>query len=98
MCPRRSRVSRRRARLIGWQNRATLKAMSALRDQIASLSPDQKAELLDEVWESLEGDLLSLTDEQRAELDHRIARHERQPSDVMPWADVRARFSGRVAT
>jgi len=76
--------------LPGRQNGATLKGMSALRDQIASLSPDQKAELLDEVWESLEGDLLLLTDEQRAELDHRIARHEQHPADVIPWTEVRA--------
>ena len=76
----------------GWQIRATLKPMSALRDQIASLSPDQKAELLDEVWESLEADVLALSDEQRAELDRRIARHEQQPSDVIPWPDVRARL------
>jgi len=64
--------------------------MSALRDQIASLSPVEKAELLDEVWESLEADAVSLTDEQRAELDYRIARHEHNPSDVVPWQQVRA--------
>jgi len=39
------------------------------------------------VWESLEADAVSLTDEQRAELDHRIERHER-PSDVIPWQQV----------
>jgi len=66
--------------------------MSALRDQIASLSPAEKAELLDEVWESLEADAVALTDEQRAELDYRIARHEQNPSDVIPWEQVRARL------
>ena len=66
--------------------------MSALRDQIASLSPVEKAELLDEVWESLEADAIALTDEQRAELDYRIARHEQNPSDVIPWEQVRARL------
>jgi putative addiction module component (TIGR02574 family) len=47
-------------------------------------------ELLDTVWESLEADSVSLTDEQRSELDHRIARHEQNPSDVIPWEQVRA--------
>jgi putative addiction module component (TIGR02574 family) len=50
--------------------------MNGLRSQINSLSPAEKAELLDTVWESLEADAASLTDAQRAELDYRIARHE----------------------
>jgi putative addiction module component (TIGR02574 family) len=66
------------------------RCMSDLRSQISSLSAAEKAELLDTVWESLEADALSLTDAQRAELDHRIARHEQNPSDVIPWQQVRA--------
>jgi len=66
--------------------------MSDLRSQIDSLFPAaaEKAELLDAVWESLEADAALLTDAQRAELDHRIARHEQHPSDVIPWQQVRA--------
>ncbi|HLI64033.1 MAG TPA: addiction module protein [Terriglobales bacterium] len=63
--------------------------MSDLRHQIESLSTAEKVELLDAVWESLEADALSLSDEQRAELDARIARHEQNPSDVIPWEQVR---------
>jgi len=58
--------------------------MSDLRNQINSLSAAEKAELLDTVWESLEADAALLTDAQRAELDYRIARHEQNPTDVMP--------------
>ena len=64
--------------------------MTDLRNQIESLSATEKAELLDAVWESLEGDALSLTDEQLTELDYRITRHEQNPSDVIPWEQVRA--------
>jgi putative addiction module component (TIGR02574 family) len=64
--------------------------MSDLRSQIETLSVAEKAELLDAVWESLEADALSLTDAQRATLDDRIARHEQNPSDVIPWEQVRA--------
>ena len=67
-----------------------LKYMSDLRNQIENLSPAEKAELLDTVWESLEADSVSLTDAQRAELDYRIARHEQNPSNVIPWEQVRA--------
>ena len=61
-----------------------------LRNQIASLSAAEKAELLDTVWASLEADSLSLIAEQRAELDARIARHEQNPAAVVPWEQVRA--------
>jgi putative addiction module component (TIGR02574 family) len=64
--------------------------MSDLRHQIDSLSAAEKAELLDAVWESLEADAVSLTDAQRAELDHRLVRHEQNPSDVLPWDQVKA--------
>jgi putative addiction module component (TIGR02574 family) len=64
--------------------------MSDLRSQIENLSTAEKAELLDLVWESLESDAQSLTDAQRDELDYRISRHERNPSEVIPWEQVRA--------
>ncbi len=64
--------------------------MSDFREQISSLSPAEKADLLDTVWESLEADAVSLTDAQRAELDYRISRYEQNPSDVIPWQQVRA--------
>ena len=64
--------------------------MSDLRSQIDSLSAAEKAELLDTVWESLEADAVALPDAQRAELDLRIARQEQNPSDVIPWQEVRS--------
>jgi len=64
--------------------------MSDLRNEIDGLSTAQKAELLEVVWESLEADALSPTDAQRAELDYRVARHEQNPSDVIPWDKVKA--------
>jgi len=64
--------------------------MSDLRNQISSLSAEEKAELLDTVWESLEADAALLTEAQRAELDYRIERHGQNPADVVPWQQVRA--------
>jgi len=58
--------------------------MSDLRSQLAKLSAAEKAELLDAVWESLEADAQSMTETQRAELDFRLAQHEKNPSDVIP--------------
>jgi putative addiction module component (TIGR02574 family) len=64
--------------------------MSDLRNRIEGLSPAEKIDLLDVLWESLEADEVPLTDAQRAELDHRIARHAQNPADVIPWEEVRA--------
>lgn len=64
--------------------------MSDLRSQLDSLSATEKVELLDAVWESLEADAQSLTDAQRAELDSRLPRSEKNPSDVISWEKVRA--------
>ena len=64
--------------------------MSNLRNQIENLSTTEKVERLDAVWESLDADAQSLTEAQSAELDFRIARREQNPSDVIPWEQVRA--------
>ena len=88
--PRSPGLRERKAPLPGRENRARLIHNGDLRQQIENLSASEKAELLDAVWESLEADALSLTDAQRTELDHRIERHEQNPSDVIPWEQVRA--------
>ena len=50
---------------------------------------DANFELLDVLWESLEADPPALTDEQRVELDYRVAGYEQNPSDVISWEHVR---------
>jgi putative addiction module component (TIGR02574 family) len=60
--------------------------MSALREQIANLTAAEKAELLDEVWQSLK----AADRRQRAELDSRIERLEQNPAAVIPWEKVRS--------
>ena len=64
--------------------------MGNLRKQIDCLSAAENIELLDALWESLEADEVPLTEVQRAELDYRIARHEQNPADVIPWEQGRA--------
>jgi len=64
--------------------------MSTLRSQIDALSAAEKLDLLDALWESIESDTPPPTDQQRGELDRRIALYEKHPSDVIPWEQVRA--------
>ena len=66
--------------------------MSTLKDEIGSLSVAEKCDLLDLLWESIEAEPLVLTDEQRVEIDDRIAKYLRNPSDVIPWEDIKGRL------
>ena len=66
--------------------------MSNIQNEIGNLSAAEKFDLLDALWESLEADELALTDGQRDELDYRVGQYERNPDEVIPWEQVRARL------
>ena len=57
---------------------------------------DERLALLEGIWESLSAtpSVLPVTAPQRSELDRRIALHE-QNAITRPWAEVKARLSGR---
>jgi putative addiction module component (TIGR02574 family) len=44
------------------------------------------------LWESLETEAPEVTDEQLAELDYRVAEYAQNPSNVIPWEQVKARL------
>lgn len=64
---------------------------------IASLSPQERLELIEELWDSLAADSGSvpITDAQRAELDSRL--HEIDAGDTagIPWNEVVSRILDR---
>lgn len=57
---------------------------------INELSPEERLELIEELWDSLGGrsDTLALTDAQREELDRRIDEMNRDETLGEPWQDV----------
>jgi putative addiction module component (TIGR02574 family) len=57
---------------------------------LSSLTPDEKLQLIDDLWGSLRPEDFALTDDQRAELDRRLDRLERDGPVGTPWEDVRA--------
>ena len=62
-------------------------------DELLKLPPAQRVEIALALWDSL-GDaeldtLVPITDEQKAELDRRLAEHERNPGSAIPWEQVR---------
>lgn len=64
--------------------------------ELLKLPATDRAELALALWDSLaeterEAEL-TLSDEQRAELDRRWAAHLANPASSIPWADVRAKL------
>jgi putative addiction module component (TIGR02574 family) len=68
----------------------TLKAMATLPNNISRLTPAEKFELLDALWEDLEIHAPSISPEQAEELDRRIKAYENNPSAVTAWEQVKA--------
>ena len=68
------------------------------------LTPTERLDIAEQLWDSVHppgsirpGEEFVLTDEQKAELDRRIAEHERDPSSAIPWEVVRARLRAKYS-
>ncbi len=79
----------------------TLLAMTkaALRDELRKLSPAERLELLEELWDSIaaecEREPFPLTDAQRADLVRRLAEADADPAGGAPWEEVLERIRQR---
>jgi putative addiction module component (TIGR02574 family) len=62
---------------------------------VSSLTPSEKFDLIDELWQSLQPEDFALTSDQRAELDRRLDRLDRDGPTGMPWAVARERMVDR---
>jgi putative addiction module component (TIGR02574 family) len=60
---------------------------------LSSLTPDEKLELIDDLWGSLRPEDFALTNEQRAELDRRLDRLDREGPIGTPWDELRAKMT-----
>jgi putative addiction module component (TIGR02574 family) len=62
---------------------------------IDRLGPEERLALLEEIWESLEGEdaAARLTEAQRLELEKRIAEDAANPDDVVSWEDVKRLYA-----
>jgi putative addiction module component (TIGR02574 family) len=77
---------------------------SLLLNELMQLSHSDRLDIAEKLWDSihppgsaLPGEEVALTDEQKAELDRRLAEHERHPERVLPWEEVRARLWSRFS-
>ena len=67
-----------------------------LRDQVMSLTAQERAELAQELWDSVElDDDCTLTEEQLKELRRRVEEHRRNPDSAISWEVVRKELLSR---
>jgi putative addiction module component (TIGR02574 family) len=60
---------------------------------LAALTPDEKLELIDDLWGSLKPEDFVLTLEQQAEIDQRLDRIDRDGPVGTSWEVVRAKMT-----
>jgi putative addiction module component (TIGR02574 family) len=73
-----------------------------LLEELMRLDPMERLDIAVKLWDSvhppgsaLPGEHIPLTEEQMAEIDRRIAEHERNPERGRPWQAVMARLRAR---
>jgi len=67
--------------------------MSALPSEIVRLSTAEKVQLVEDLWDHIATETLAeivLSETQRVELERRLAEHEANPDQAIPWEIVRA--------
>jgi putative addiction module component (TIGR02574 family) len=67
----------------------------ALMAELLSLSPAERIQVAEDIWDSVADSMPDLTQEQIAECERRLAEHDRNPSTALPWEEVRARLWSR---
>lgn len=52
------------------------------------LTPEERLQLIEDLWDSLDSASLLLSEAQAAELDRRMELHRRDPDRGTPWEEV----------
>jgi putative addiction module component (TIGR02574 family) len=72
--------------------------MAISMSDLLSLSVAERLQLVEDLWDSIaDSPEIPLTEEQRQEIDRRLAEHDRNPESAIPWEEARARLLRRIA-
>ena len=63
--------------------------------EVLKLSPSDRLQLIEALWDTLWEDDIPVTPEERVLLDARLADLEANPGDQSPWSEVKARLEQR---
>jgi putative addiction module component (TIGR02574 family) len=63
---------------------------------IAKLSPEERLDLLEQLWDSLSPEAIPMTEAQKEELDRRLDELDREGPIGIPWNEVLDRIRNRA--
>ena len=61
--------------------------------ELLSLSPEEKIELAEELWSSVEEELMPITDEEISFAEERLKMHEANPNEGMSLEELKKYFT-----
>lgn len=64
-------------------------------DELIRLTPPERLALISQLWDSLEGEQISLTASQQAELDRRLDTFDRDKREGITWAALKKELEQR---
>ncbi len=72
--------------------------LQAVLSEVDSWPVEDRIQLVQEVWDRLadHGRERQLGEEEKAELDHRLAEDDEAPDDVVSWEEVKAQALARI--
>jgi putative addiction module component (TIGR02574 family) len=81
----------------GFERMTTAKPMNPITPSIFDLSPSEKLQLVQDLWDDLAAtpDAVPVPEWQKEELARRKANFRRNPASGLPWDDVKRRIRGR---
>lgn len=67
------------------------------KEDILNLSISERIQLVEDIWDSIVElpEAVTLTDDQKRELDNRLDAYHRDPNKGFPWKEVRRRIQKR---
>ncbi len=68
---------------------------TALLAEALKLSPSDRLQLIEALWDTLSEEDIPVTPEERSLIDARLADLEANPGDQSPWSEVKARLEQR---
>lgn len=68
-----------------------------LRENVLGLSVPERIQLVEDIWDTVAEvpEEVTLTDDQRAEIDRRLNAYHQNPDEGSPWGMVRERIRSR---
>ncbi|MFN0317794.1 MAG: addiction module protein [Burkholderiales bacterium] len=63
-------------------------------EEMARLTPQEKADLIDQLWASWDQESLILSEAQLAELNNRLEDLKANPADEMSWEELKIKLRG----